>query len=72
MSLNISLPFSDEDLDARVHAVHVQIVANGFLAEEIDGRSIGRGRIGGHLQLVGAGLLPIGKGKSGERSEGEE
>ena len=62
-----------EDLEAHVDGLHVVLVVGEIFAVEVDGVSVGSRGLGGHLQLFGRGLLPIGgeggRGKSREKEK---
>ena len=53
-----------------VDALKVELVVGGLFPVEVDGVGVGRGRLGGHLQLFRGGLLPVG-GEGGERRNGQ-
>ncbi len=63
--------FFAQYLDARIKSVIVYVVIHGLFAKKVNRRSVRSCRIRGHLQLVGSGLLPIGKCKRGQRSQSE-
>ena len=64
------LPSSRRIFMPHIDALHVELVVGRLFAVEIDGVGVGGGRLGGHLQLVGRGLLPVG-GEGGGRKDGQ-